>query len=95
MFFISKDYAASKRSRGRVRKRRKVRKVIHKKGIKKEKAIGKQMISSDAEAQKKTNNKLRSVNVNAKIDTVGSKLNNQVKINVGYNVKNRILTYQN
>ena len=53
------------------------------------------MISSDAEAQKKTNNKLRSVNVNAKIDTVGSKLNNQVKINVGYNVKNRILTYQN
>ena len=79
-FPISKDFVAPKRSRGRVRKRRKVRRVIQKKNIGKGKAIGKNMVSLESEEQKKISSKPRSNYVNATLETVGSSLNNQVKI---------------
>ena len=79
-FPISKDFVAPKRSRGRVCKRRKVRRVIQKKNIGKGKAIGKKMVSSEPEESKKICSKPRSNNVNATLEKVGSNLNNQVKI---------------
>ena len=79
-FPISKDFVAPKRSRGRVHKKRKIKRVIQKKNIGKGNAIEKKMVSSDSEEPKKISSKSTSNNVNATLETEGSTLNNEVKI---------------